>query len=106
MDNNGKIEEIKKKVEEGLYLNRVPPKTRKEFIEWCKEEFCDDRGMGLKWLMDFKLGLLSNPNQLLSEQIEFLMNEIEQLKAVPKEEPKKKVIRSLSGRLIAEKSEE
>ncbi len=49
MDAREKIEEIKKRVQEGLYFSRVPKKTRKEFIAWAKEEFCDDRGMAMKF---------------------------------------------------------
>lgn len=98
-----KIKELKKKVtQDGLYINRVPKKVRKEFIDWAKADFEGDYGMTLKWLMDFRTGLLSSPNQLLAEQIEVLANEIEQLKSVPKEEPepKKERITSISGRVI------
>jgi hypothetical protein len=104
--NEEKIDEIKEKVSlGGLYINRVPKKTRTEFIEWAKEEFCDDRGMALKWLMDFRNGLLSNPNQILMEQMSMMAQEIESLKSVPQEQQKKKVIRSVGGTVITEKEE-
>lgn len=98
--NSEKIEEIKKKVsQEGLYIKRVPKKTKEEFISWSREDFEGDYGMALKWLIDFKSGLLSNPNQILNEKIEMLADELSQLKS---QEPKKKVIRSVSGKTIAE----
>jgi len=99
----GKIEDIKKKVAgDGLYINRVPKKVRTDFIGWAKEEFAGDYGMALKWLMDFKAGLLSSPNQLLADQIEAMAAEIEQLKSKPQTEQKEhKAIRSVSGKIIA-----
>jgi len=37
---------------ESLHIARVPPTTKKEFIEWADKEFCGDYGMALKWLWD------------------------------------------------------
>jgi len=101
-----KLEEIKRKViQGGIYISRVPKKTRNEFIEWAKLDFVGDYGMALKWLMDFRSGLLNSPNQILMEQMEVLANEIEQLKSVPQEKPKRKVIRSVAGTVITEQEE-
>ena len=60
--------------------------------------------MTLKWLLDFRSGLLSTPNQTILEQMEAMAQEIVELKSVPKEQ-KKKVIKSVSGQVIAEKGE-
>ena len=106
MDNNEKLEVIKKKVQEGLYISRIPPKVKARFKELAKEDFEGDYGFLIKFLLDFYDGLISSPNKMLLEQMELMAQEIESLKSVPKEEPKKKVIRSLSGRVIAEKMEE
>ena len=101
------MEEIKKKVSgEGLYLNRVPKRTRTEFIKLADEEFEKDWGMTLKWLVDFRSGLLSDPNQILMEQMATMATELAQLRSTPVEEKKeKKVIRSVSGRVIAERGD-
>ena len=101
-----KIEEIKRKVTgNSLYISRVPVKTKEEFIKLANEEFEGDYGMVVKWLMDFRSGLLSAPNQSLLEQIEVLTEEIEKLKQKPEQKTEKKVIRSVSGRVIATKEE-
>ena len=108
MEANEKIEEIKRKVinpETYLVINRVPRKVKREFLSWADEEFEGDYGMALKWIWDFKCGLLSTPNSVLIEQMETIENEIEQLKNGKQEEPKKKIIRSVSGRTILEKEE-
>ena len=39
------------------WFNRIPLKTKEEFNKWVKEEFCDDRGMGLKQCWDDHLEL-------------------------------------------------
>ena len=102
-----KLEEIKKKVtnpETALHISRVPKNTNREFKEWCKEEFEGDYGMGLKWLWDFRKGMFVNPNEELNQKIEILAEEISAIKEQPK--PKKKVIRSVNGKVITEKKEE
>ena len=37
---------------ESLHISRIPPETKKGFVEWAKREFCGDFGMALKWLWD------------------------------------------------------
>ena len=101
-----KLDEIKKKVtQNNLYINRVPKKTKISFQELANEEFEGDYGFTLKFLLDFYSGLISSPNRMLMEQVESMSKEIESLRSVPQEEPKKKVITSLSGRVIAERGE-
>ena len=104
-----KIEQIREKVKEtSIYIARVPKKTKTRFKEIAKEEFEDDYGFLLKNLIDFRDGLLSSPNQILADQIEILTEEITQIKLQLNnvEKPKKKVIRSLGGNVIAEKEGE
>ena len=77
MDTREKIEQIRKKVSEtSIHIARVPKNTKTNFKQWAKEEFEDDYGMALKWLMDFKDGLLTNPNEVLSDRIDVLTEEI------------------------------
>ncbi len=104
-----KILKIKEKVgRTSLHISRIPGETKTRFMKLCKEEFEDDYGMGIKWLMDFRDGILSSPNVELSNKIDILAEEIASLKnnvVVPEEQPKKRKIRSVSGRTIAEKEE-
>jgi len=52
---NKEIENVKKKVFKenalSLRISRVPPDTKKEFMELANSEFCGDYGMTLKWLI-------------------------------------------------------
>lgn len=104
--NKEQLEVIKEKVSQGgLYISRVPKKTRIEFIELAREDFEGDYGFCLKFLLDFHSGLLSDPNRMLMEQMGLMAQEIESLKSVPQEQQKKKVIRSVGGTVITEKEE-
>ena len=101
MDEKGKLEEIKERAtKKNLYIKNMPVKTKKRFQELTDEEFDGHFGFALKFLLDFYDGLISSPNRMLMEQCESMSKEIESLKSVPQEEPKKNVITSLSGRVI------
>ncbi len=97
-----KVEEIKKKVSRtSLYIGRVPEKTKTDFIKLADIEFEKDYGMCLKWLMDFRNGLLENPNSVLSSRIDILAEEINQLKGLAEKEPEKEKKRKMiSGKEI------
>ena len=47
-----KTKKLIEKIKPDLSINRVPPKTLAVFKELAKEEFCDDYGFALKWLVD------------------------------------------------------
>lgn len=101
---NEKLEEIRQRVtnpEITLHISRIPRKTKAEFVKWCEEEFESDWGMGLKFLWDYFKGILPIPHSEADQKIEILANEISELK-----QQKKKVITSINGKVIAEKSEE
>ncbi len=92
---------------QSLKINRIPEKTKSDFIKLANEEFCSDYGMLLKFLMD---GLVSADAKMLMEMINQDRQEIEQLKqevanlkggAIAK--PKEKVITMLNGRVIRRK---
>ena len=105
-----KLRGIKEKVTKpnSLFINRIPEKTRLEFIKLAKEEFDSDYGFLVKHLMDIRDGLIMSPNTILLEQIEVLAQEIESLKQSKVEDdkkPKGKVIRSVSGRVITRKED-
>lgn len=100
--NEETIARIKKEVRKrGLYIPVIPERAKEEFLRLAEEEFAGDWGNTLKWLLDFRNGLLSSPNQILMEQMEALYAQVN--KPEPKEpEPKKKVIKSVSGKIITE----
>lgn len=59
-----------------IWINRLPIKSREEFLKLADEEFEGDWGMTLKWLLDFRKGLLSNPNEMLSAKIDAIAEEV------------------------------
>ena len=66
-----KFESIRKRaMEHGLIIARIPKQTKDRFRELAKEEFENDYGMLVKWLIDFRDGILEEPNQILNDKIE------------------------------------
>jgi len=77
------LKEILEKNKTRLSISRVPKKTRETFIELAKEEFEEDYGMLLKWLLDqaleyqmmkerlVDLGTLEARVSALEEQLKF-----------------------------------
>lgn len=89
-DFNKSLERLKRTT---LSIGRIPEKSKTRFLEIAKDEFENDYGMLLKWLIDYRDGLLSNPNEelnakinVLAEEIEQLKNQIKKLTKQPKEE--------------------
>lgn len=108
-DKRQKIMEIKERYSGNcLFIKRVPKKTKQQFEAWASEEFDNDWGFALKWLMDFKEGIIGSQTEVLLQKVAVLEQEVAQLKDVQPavEEPKKKVIRSLGGTVIAERKVE
>ena len=102
-DFENKVRQIKEKVgRTSIYIGRIPESTKTEFLALAKEEFEEDFGFTLKWLMDFRKGLLSSPNQILDAKIEILVEEINKIKEqinITREENVNR-IKTLSGRFI------
>jgi len=110
MDAKEKIEQIREKVKEtSIYIARVPKETKSEFMIYAKSDFENDYGMAFKWVWDFRKGLLTSPNRIITEQLEVIVDEIQKLKQevenLKSQTKTKKVIRSVSGNVIAEKEE-
>jgi len=54
---------VLKEKENRLSISRVPKITKEEFVNFAKEEFCDDFGMTLKYVWDgFKMWKLFYEN--------------------------------------------
>ncbi|MAG76425.1 MAG: hypothetical protein CL811_06645 [Colwelliaceae bacterium] len=100
------ITELKEKVSRtSLYIGRIPENTKTEFVELAKTEFASDYGMTMKWLLDFRKGLLENPNSALSDRIDVLVEEVNQLKKSDKKEPEQEKRKMLSGRELKRRNE-
>lgn len=104
-----KVKQIKEKVgKTSLYIGRIPEQAKTEFKKFCEEKFEGDYGMGIMWLMDFRTGLLTNPNVELSQRIDLIADELVDLRGLIQNLPqkdKKRVIKSVSGKTITEKEE-
>ncbi len=99
MDTRDKLVEIRKKTSEtSIYIGRVPKKTKTEFMKLSETEFESDYGMCLKWLIDYRRGLLSDPNEELGMRIDLLAEEVNKLKVVEQTPPKKEKRKMLSGK--------
>ena len=53
-----RIESLKERLSTGFSISRIPKKEKEWFINFSKDEFCDDRGMALKHIIDFYCGLI------------------------------------------------
>ena len=76
-----KFEELNKWAKEKtIWIKRIPPKTKTEFMKLADEEFECDYGFTLKHLLDFYKGIISHPNQELSARFDLLADEIVEIK--------------------------
>ena len=106
-DIQDKVREIQQKVREtSIYIGRVPKQTKSGFMNLANADFEGDYGMCLKWLMDFREGILSNPNEILSARIDILAQEIVDIKnrlgSLVKEP---KTIKRLNGKILKRRYE-
>ena len=96
------FEEIKKRVQDtSIHISDVTEQTKTRFKEIAKNEFKNHYGWTLKWLIDFRDGILEHPNQQLSDRIDLLADEISKIQETfqkPKEPEVK--IKSISGRIL------
>ena len=109
MESNNTIEELKKRIQEhSIHISELTPKTKTRFKELAKEEFKDHYGWTLKWLLDFRDGILSSPGEEVLAKISILESEIVDLRTtlvsilnkVNEEKKPELVIKSVSGRRI------
>ncbi len=83
-----------------IWINRIPVKSKEEFLKLADEEFEGDWGMTLKWLIDFRKGLLSNPNEQLAGRIDILADKITAIEnsIKPEQEEKPKGPKGADGK--------
>jgi hypothetical protein len=90
-----------------LGITRVPRKTFSFFKQFAEEEFANDYGMALKFLVDVYLGIIPSGMDEVMARIDELEERLAQVEEKPVKEQKveKRVIRSISGKIIGEKNE-
>jgi len=79
-----------------LSINRVPSKTLQKFLDYSKEEFCDDRGMALKDLVDYRF---NNDIPMLLELIANMELRIKTLETKDTKKDEKTYVKMLDGKL-------
>ena len=90
---NEKIDSIKKRIttDKTFNISRIPPATLRRFLELANyDDFCSDRGMVLKYLIDFHDGLIRTGVEHIEERLDMLDAEITMLKKEKEEKPKPK----------------
>jgi hypothetical protein len=97
------IQDIKKRIfnknSEELHISRVPKGTAELFKEFAKSDFCDDRGMALKYLCDELL--IKPPIYLrLQDQVYKLFEEFEELKNLIKQDENKTKVEENNNKII------
>lgn len=75
-------------------MGRVPEPTRQEFMEFAKEEFCDDYGMAFKFCFEQALEYQQMKKALFEGQINTEKNPVLQ------DEEKSESVTMLSGRKV------
>ncbi len=105
------VEDVKKFIEKNskcptchrslkaYWFNRIPQKTKEEFNKWVKEEFCDDRGMGLHFLWYYYKGVLGKGSERAEAKADDALEQLNELKAAEPQE-KKKTIKLVNGKEI------
>ena len=95
------VNDIKSKFHNGFGINRIPPTTKEQFFKLTNEEFCSDRGLCLKFLVDFYFGLIPSGVEHLEMAIKNLEAELDDIKEQLKsKETEKKPVKMMNGKTI------
>jgi hypothetical protein len=94
-----KFEEIKSKFENnGFGINRVPKKTKDWFFQFAEEEFETDRGMALKHLVDFYVGVLGTGTEAIELVVKDIEERLSKLEAMQEtKKSRREVFREMKG---------
>lgn len=69
-------EQMNKINRETLYFGKVPEDVKTRFKELAKTDFDNHYGLCLKWLMDFREGILTSPNEMVKQEVSILSEEV------------------------------
>lgn len=101
VDKHSKCPKCKRRYGE-FAISRLPPKTKAQFLELAKEDFCDDFGMTLKFLVDIYCGIIPTGNELAelaNAKAEEALTQLAELKGMVETKPdEKKTIRMCDGK--------
>ena len=99
-----KADEWKKRIAEtSIHISNIPKEVKTRFMELAKSEFKNDYALTLKWLLDYRDGLLTSPNEELASRIDLIAEEFLKIKSeMKKEKPEDKgiSIKTASGRIL------
>jgi len=95
---NDEVKQIRERIVTGFSINRIPSKEKDWFIQFAKEEFCDDRGFALKHLIDFYNGLIPSGIEHVEGTVLALEERVKVLEEANAKPIEKKVRKSLDGR--------
>ena len=95
-----KLQEVHNHKPADIIISRVPKKIVIAFKDLAREEFCNDYGMTLKFLVD---GLVSADTQLLMVKVEELEDRMFKLEHKPVEKivEQKKTVKMIDGSVKA-----
>jgi len=96
------VKAFKDRWENSLTISRVPPKTLESFKKLAKDEFVDDYGMTLKWIMDLVFGVMPTGNEEIYARLDMLEAKLNEIKQEA-EKPKPKIIKMVGGTIINKK---
>ncbi len=86
------------RVKPDLVINRVPKKTLEEFKDLAREEFCQDYGFCLKWLMDFYFGAIGKGHERAEALAMQALEENAELRSQLQPEKEEKTIHLVNGK--------
>ena len=103
VDKHSKCPKCKRRYGE-FAISRLPPKTKAKFLELAKEDFEDDWGMCLKFLVDIYYGIIPTGNELAelaNAKAEEALSQIAEIKGMVETKPdEKKTIKLVNGKVI------
>lgn len=100
------IKNIRERIVNGFSINRIPNKEKKWFIDFASREFCDDRGMALKHLIDFYVGLIPSGVEHLESAVNELQQRVLSIEESINKQPEPVVRTTVDGKRIGEKKNE
>jgi len=88
-----KVQGIVRKLKENqdaIFIGRVPPQTKELFERLAHDEFCDDFGFALKWLIERAFD-----NDVRDARIDDLQEQIESIKDVLSQQSEQPTVKKM-----------
>lgn len=94
------MDDIKRRMNKGLTIGRIPSETYDWFVELANLEHCGDYGLTLKFLKDMVQGMLPLKDEQILARFEILEQDILALKSQLEKNEEKPKRKTLGGREI------